>query len=124
MTVPLIAGFLSGVLGAMGMGGGGVLLIYLTAFASLEQLNAQGINLLFFLPIGLLAVITYALKKQILWKTVFLLWAGGIVGAVSGYICARFIGSFYLSRLFAIFLIFFGISQFFQKSKKERKNVL
>ncbi len=124
MTVSLISGFLAGVLGAMGMGGGGVLLIFLTAFASVEQLTAQGMNLLFFLPVGLLAVITYAVKKQIEWKTVLLMWAGGIVGAVVGYFCAGYIGSRYLSRLFASFLIIFGISQFLGKDKtKEQKDV-
>ena len=50
-------GALSGVIGALGMGGGGVLIIFLSAFAGLDQLKAQGINLLFFL--GLMPTIGY-----------------------------------------------------------------
>lgn len=118
-----IVGFLSGVIGAMGLGGGGVLLIYLTAFASVEQLTAQGINLLFFLPVGLSAIIIYSIKKQIRWKTVLLMWAGGILGAVLGFFIARFIGGALLSKLFACFLIVFGISRLFLKGEKQKKDV-
>ena len=46
----LAAGFAAGALGAMGLGGGSVLILYLTLCAGLPQLQAQGINLTFFLP--------------------------------------------------------------------------
>ena len=60
----LLAGLLSGIIGAMGLGGGAVLIIYLSLFTETEQLTAQGINLLFFIPTALLAVIIYAIKKK------------------------------------------------------------
>ena len=44
----LLAGLFSGIIGGMGLGGGAVLIIYLTVFKNTEQLRAQGINLLFF----------------------------------------------------------------------------
>lgn len=106
-----IAGFLSGLIGAMGMGGGGVLLIYLTVFASVPQLKAQGINLLAFLPTGVLATVTYVIKKQIVWKTVFLMWCGGAVASAAGYFLAKIIKVTLLSKIFAVFLIGFGIYQ-------------
>ncbi len=106
----------------MGLGGGGVLLIYLTAFASIEQLTAQGINLLFFLPVGLSAIIIYSIKKQIRWKTVLPMWAGGILGAVLGFFIARFLGGALLSKLFACFLIVFGISRLFAKAENQKKD--
>lgn len=62
--VTVIAGFLSGVIASMGMGGGAVLLIYLVVFAGAEQLAAQGINLAFFIPIGILSIIIYAKKGK------------------------------------------------------------
>ncbi len=118
-----VVGFLSGVIGAMGLGGGGVLLIYLTAFASVEQLTAQGINLLFFLPVGFSALIIYTFKKQIRWKTVVWLWLGGGLGAALGFFTARFVGGNSLSKLFACFLIIFGISRLFARVKKEKHDV-
>ena len=65
----LLAGLLSGIIGGMGMGGGAVLIIYLSLFTDTKQLTAQGINLLFFIPIGILALIIYTVKKQIKWKS-------------------------------------------------------
>ena len=56
----LAAGLFSGIIGGMGLGGGAVLIIYLTVFSDVDQLKAQGINLLFFIPIALLAVSVYA----------------------------------------------------------------
>lgn len=58
----LLAGLLSGIIGSMGLGGGAVLIIYLSLFTETEQLRSQGINLLFFIPIALIAVIIYAEK--------------------------------------------------------------
>ena len=50
----LLAGLFSGVIGAMGLGGGAVLIIFLNIFTDYSQLEAGGINLLFFVPILLL----------------------------------------------------------------------
>ena len=41
----------------MGVGGGGLLVIYLTAIKDIPQLAAQGINLLFFLPSAFVSVL-------------------------------------------------------------------
>jgi hypothetical protein len=120
-----IAGFLSGMIGAMGMGGGGVLLIYLTAFAHVPQLKAQGINLISFLPTGLLATVIYAVKKQIVWKQVLLMWCGGAVAAAGGYLLAKFIETALLSKIFAAFLVTFGLYQliFTGKNSQMNKNI-
>ena len=39
----LAAGLLSGIIGAMGLGGGAVLIIYLSVFTDMPQLKSQGI---------------------------------------------------------------------------------
>ena len=55
-----ILGIASGIInGIFGSGGGMILIIYLTAFANISQLTAQGINLLFFIPIAILSVIIH-----------------------------------------------------------------
>ncbi len=118
------AGLLSGAIGAMGMGGGGVLLIFLTLFLGTEQLRAQGINLLFFLPCGLLAVLIYAAKKQIKLKPVLFMWLGGLPASAVGAFVARVADTSVLSKLFAIFLIIFGLFQLFAKDvKSESLNI-
>ena len=52
----VLAGFFTGILSGFGVGGGTLLLVYMTAVAGLDQHLAQGINLLYFLPAGLLAL--------------------------------------------------------------------
>ena len=109
--VGIIAGFLSGLIGGMGLGGGAVLLIYLTVFLKTEQLTAQGINLLFFLPIGAVAVIIYAVKKKLKFKTVLPLAIGGVVGALGGTFLSSFIGGKITAKIFATILCFIGIKE-------------
>ncbi len=80
--ISIIAGFLSGLIGAMGFGGGGILIIYLVIFTSTPQIVAQGINLIFFIPCAITATIIYIIKKQIKIKLILPVIAGGITGAI------------------------------------------
>lgn len=113
----LLAGLFSGIIGGMGMGGGAVLIIYLTVFQNVEQLRAQGINLLFFIPIALTAVIIYAFKKQIKWNITLPIAIGGILGAVGGFYLTDFIGGNFTAKLFGGFLILLGLKELIFKTK-------
>lgn len=111
----LLAGFVSGALGALGLGGGSVLILYLTLFAGMEQAQAQGINLVFFVPCALLAVILYARKGLIacpLWLPAALL---GLTGALIGSWLSGVIGSELLQKLFGGLLLLFGIREIFHR---------
>lgn len=88
----------------------------------MEQMKAQGINLLFFLPVGLLAVLIYSFKKQIKWKAVLKMWLGGLLGAGAGFFCAKLITTAWLSKIFAVVLIVFGLYQLFLKEKPQKEN--
>lgn len=112
----LLAGLLSGIIGAMGLGGGAVLIIYLSVFTETEQLASQGINLLFFIPIGLLAVIIYAFKKQIKWKTTLTVAAWGLLGAVIGLMLTDLLGGELTAKLFGGLLILIGLKEIFCKN--------
>ena len=57
--IQAVVGALSGVIASMGLGGGFVLLIWLTLHDGMPQREAQGVNLLFFLPIALISVIMH-----------------------------------------------------------------
>ena len=56
--IAFLAGAATGVLSGFGIGGGTLLLIYMTAFAGVPQDLAQGINLLYFLPTAATALPT------------------------------------------------------------------
>ena len=106
-----IAGILSGIIGAMGIGGGGILIIYLTLFADMEQMTAQGINLLFFIPCAVVALIIHIRKKRIVWKTVLPMIVGGLIGVAIGSYFAGVIGSGILGKIFAVVLVALGTKE-------------
>lgn len=117
--ISVVAGFLSGFIGSMGFGGGGVLIIYLAVFASVPQLQAQGINLLFFIPCAALSVLIYTLKKQINYREILPVVLGGIFGAIPAGFILAFIKTEYLSKIFAAFLIYMGISSLIKLKKSK-----
>ena len=121
-VVPIIAGFLSGLIGSMGFGGGGVLIIYLVIFANTPQIVSQGINLIFFIPCALLATIIYSIKKQIKIKSILSVIIGGVTGAI---FASRFLNIFkseQLSYMFGVFLICVGLYSIFTQFKT-RENI-
>lgn len=109
------AAVLSGAAGAMGLGGGSVLLIYLTVFAKTNQITAQGINLLFFLPIAACSVIIYSIRKQIKWRKIFLLIIFGTLGGLIGSILVSFIEVSLLRKFFGAGILLYGLFQIFSK---------
>ena len=112
----IIVGALSGIIASMGLGGGFVLLVWLTLFQDVPQRTAQGINLLFFLPIALISIILHSRAKLIDKKLVLSLIPGGIIGAVLGTIGSQALGNELLRKLYAIFLLAFGLRELFKKS--------
>ena len=118
----LLAGLLSGILGAMGLGGGAVLVIYLSLFTNTEQLTAQGINLLFFIPIAVIAVSIYGFKKQIKWKITLKIATWGLLGTTLGIMTADFLGGKLTAKAFGLLLVVLGINEIFKtKNKKVEK---
>jgi uncharacterized membrane protein YfcA len=120
----LLTGLLSGIIGAMGLGGGAVLVIYLTLFTDTKQLKAQGINLFFFLPIAFIAVTVYAFKKEIKWKKILPVALGGILGAFGGIFLAQFIGGKLLPKLFGGGLILLGIKEIMCLKKGKKGGII
>lgn len=116
--IALLAGLFSGILGSMGLGGGAVLVIYLSVFTETEQLAAQGINLLFFIPIAVIAVIIYSLKKQIKWRLTVKIAAFGLIGTVIGMLLTDYLGGKITGKVFGIMLILVGIKEIFSKNAK------
>lgn len=101
--------FLSGIIGAMGFGGGTVLIIYLSVFLSLDQLKSQGINILFFIPCAIFAICVYLKQKLIDQKKVLPLIFSGLFGVAIGNITILLIDTKLLTKLFGGFLIFLAL---------------
>lgn len=112
-----IVAFFTGIFASMGLGGGMILIIYLTVFTQTNQLMAQGINLIFFIPIAILSLIIHTKNKLVAWKKIAPSIICGTISVVFGSLLATQIGSDNLTKLFAIFILIMGIKEFFSKPR-------
>lgn len=118
----ILAAFFSGFAGSLGLGGGGVLVLYLVLSLGEEQITAQGINLLFFIPCAALSTIVYSFKKLIDWKTVLAAAAGGLPGVLLGSWLLRSMDPLWPGKIFGVFLLIMGLKELFAKQKKIKKD--
>ena len=115
----LLAGLFSGIIGGMGLGGGAVLIMYLAVFTDTSQLKAQGINLLFFIPIGIVSIIMYHRERLIKWKVVLPFAVFGVCTSLLGAYISNSIDDIWLRRGFGILLLIMAIKEFFSKCEKD-----
>lgn len=115
----IIIGLLSGIAASMGFGGGFILIIYLTAITDTNQLTAQGVNLLFFLPVALISLLIHQKNGLIRWKTLLRLIPGGILGILAGAFISAHIDVDFLQKIFAALLIFVGFREIFHKNSEK-----
>lgn len=122
MNIPaLLAGLFSGIIGSMGLGGGAVLVIYLALFTDRKQLSSQGINLIFFIPIGLLSVIIYAVKGKIKWRTTIPIALWGLAGAAAGLCLTGLLGGELTAKIFGGMLVLLGIREIFTRRHQKKQ---
>jgi uncharacterized protein len=119
MIIDSAIGFLAGFIGALGLGGGGVLVMFLTVFMGVGQLKAQGINLLFFIPVGIFALIFHCRKKLVNWRIAVPAILCGLVGAAVGCLLATLFGAFVMRKLFGAMLLILGAWELFGRHKRE-----
>ncbi len=113
--VPLAVGAATGVLSGFGVGGGTLLLVYMTAFAGVDQHLAQGINLLYFLPAGLMALPAH-MKNGYIEKPALLPSIGaGLVCAALAAWTATAMDVALLRKCFGAFLIAVGALEVLKK---------
>lgn len=121
--IEFIVGFFTGITASMGLGGGFILIIYLINFTDITQIKAQGMNLLFFLPIALISIIMHSKNKLIEWRIIPISIGFGALGIGAGFIVTKIINEKYLSYIFGILIIIIGLKEIFHKNlAKSNKN--
>lgn len=116
----LLAGAATGVLSGFGVGGGTLLMLWLTLAAGMDQLTAAGINLLYFLCCAAPALVGHVRhgfvdKKAFLWCAV-----AGVPACIAGAFLASLLDTVLLRRIFGVFLLYVGIKELFFSGKKEK----
>lgn len=115
-----LAGLICGVFSGLGIGGGTLLMVYLTAVAGAEQTLAQGINLLYFLPTAACALFLHAKNRLLRLKTILPAVIVGSVCAMGAALLATTIDTGFLRRLFGGFLLLVGIKELFYRDRKDK----
>ena len=104
----IIVGTAVAVLSGMGVGSGGLLVVYLTLAAGISQAPAQALNLFFFLFAASASTAVNIRRRYIAWGCVILLGLGGAVGAIAGSAIAAVTKPRVLRMLFGIMLTVTG----------------
>ena len=122
MITAILAGFLSGIISGMGIGGGTILIPALSIFLNLGQHEAQGVNLLYFIPTAIISLWVHIKNKAVNFKLAWPVILFGIGGAVLGAMLAEKLSGNWLKRLFGLFLFAMGTYEILKKDKKTKKD--
>ena len=120
--VDVIAAFFMGALSGMGIGGGGLLVIYLTVLRQTDQIIAQGINLYFFLFASVAALFIHCQKRNINYKLILFLAAFGMPAALFGGELATVTDPDTVQKIFGGMLILAGGTSLIKWVLKRYKN--
>lgn len=112
-------GMAAGIVSGMGIGGGAILIPALVIFAKPDQHVAQSVNLLFFIPTAVTALIVHIRNKRINYKMAFPIIISGLVGAYIGSRLAISLPGNVLKKIFGVFLLVLGIYETIRKEKKK-----
>ena len=115
--VEILVGAALGFLSGLGVGGGSLLMLWLTLAIGYPIEEARTINLLFFLPAAAISCL-FRWKQGVLhWKKVF---PAILSGCITAFLCARLtdqIQAEYLQKAFGILLLITGIRELRYKKR-------
>ncbi len=114
----ILFGFLGGIFGGLGMGGGTLLIPLLTIFLGLDQKLSQGINLLSFLIMALIALVIHYKNGYIKTKRLGYIILSGLAFSAVGAVLAGFLPSKVLRMAFGVFLCLLSVIEFIKVFKK------
>lgn len=124
----ILIGIASGIVAALGMGGGTVLILLLGIFSGMNQHLIQGTNLIFFIPTSITAIYMNIKNKTIDYRKSKIIIFSGIIGAYIGSKLSFKFESDNLKKYFGIFLLFIAVFELYslikqyKLDKKENNN--
>ncbi len=116
----VLFGFVAGVVGGMGMGGG-TFLIPLFQFLNYGQKSIQAANLISFLPMAVVALVFHFKNKLVKTKGVWWMTIPALVFSVVGALLTNNARPEFLKICFGIFFLIMGGVQLFQSIKGLKK---
>ena len=115
--IAILAGLVCGVLSGFGIGGGSLLMVWMTAVLSMEQKAAQGLNLLYFLPAAAAALPSHAKNGLLEQRIILPAVVTGLAAAGLTAWLSNALDTSVLRKLFGLFLLYIGLTELFRKDK-------
>ncbi|HHV99527.1 MAG TPA: sulfite exporter TauE/SafE family protein [Clostridiaceae bacterium] len=116
-----IIGVAAGIISGMGIGGGTILIPALVLLVKPGQHIAQSVNLIFFIPTAIIALIIHIKNKSIDFRMTLPIAGAGLFGAFIGSRFAVSLSSDALKKWFGVFLLIMGCYEMIRKGKKDSK---
>lgn len=116
----VVIGVATGIISGFGIGGGSILVLYLTVIMGVSQYAAGGINLLYFIGCAPAALVGHIKNKLVEWRTVLWCTIAGISVAIPTSLLTDELNSGWLRRLFGLLLLYVGIKEL-RTSKKAKR---
>ncbi|HIW73819.1 MAG TPA: sulfite exporter TauE/SafE family protein [Firmicutes bacterium] len=110
-VLEFLVGLFTGILSGFGIGGGSLLILYLTGVAGASQYAAGGINLLYFLFCAPAALISHIKNRLIDKQTVIWCTAAGTATSLLAAWVAGMMEVELLRRIFGVFLLYIGVRE-------------
>lgn len=120
--IPFLAAAVTGALSSWGVGGGTLLLLVMTLFLGVDQRTAQGINLLFFLPTAVSALVCHWKNGYLDKPTLKAAVPPAVVLALAGAWAATAVDVALLRRPFGVYLLASGVSLIWPAKGGDGKN--
>ncbi len=116
LPIAVILGFLAG----LGVGGGSLLLLWLTMVVGMEYPDARTINLLFFLPCAITATLFHRRQGRVNIREILpAIVCGCIAAALSALIATR-VDTGIIKKFFGALLLFTGLRELFYRPRKAK----
>lgn len=120
VLVDALIGAVTGIISGFGVGGGTLLVLYLTLFEKASQISAQGINLVYFIPCALLALISHIKNGQVERSAWIISGIFGTVAALAAAYVATKLDTTLLARSFGGFLAVMGLWEIISVTNEKR----
>ena len=119
-VIPIIIGIVLGILAGLGVGGGSLLMLWLTVVLGMDHTEARTINLLFFLPCALTATFFRWRQGVIRLNELIPAIAAGCICAGVGTYLSSHIQLEWLKKLFGSLLIITGVRELLYRPRKAK----
>lgn len=117
-VVGIVVGLITGIISGCGVGGGSLLIVYLTTFTAMDQYTAGGVNLLYFLCCAPTALIAHVRHRRVDTSAVWWCALAGILTSAVAAVVASQMSVALLRRLFGVLLLYIGIRELLATRKK------